>query len=444
MTLNLKNLGLYLLKNSPENFMLKNPLLLFFILFIFSSTASVAAPSQDNPDSTYDENIVSLQLYPAGDPLKEPVINLHSQQQLELSFDDLNTQYSNYFYTIIHCSSDWKTSQLSPMDYISGYLEGNITQYQFSFNTRTPYIHYSLLFPTTEMQPKLSGNYLLEVYLNNGGAKQIVLTRRFFVVEQTVTIAADVSLQPKNLQSSGKIQQIDLNCQVPGNLSDEPGQRYKVTIRQNQRWDNAKFDILPTSINLPQLNFDYPDGIFFNGGNEPRFFDMKSFDYLAQNIARIVKKENYYLVTLHTDFPRADNPFETYTNLHGNEMITAESGRNPATEGDYALVNFKLKTPEFKNNKVYILGALTGWTYNKLNQMNYNPALQQYEGQLLLKQGYYEYWYAVVKQGSNKGSITPIAGNHWETNNTYTIYVYYHNYMPEYDRLVGVQTTMSH
>ncbi|MBE0649857.1 MAG: DUF5103 domain-containing protein [Bacteroidales bacterium] len=424
--------------------MLKNLILFFTILLIFTNQASATTLGQENPDSTYDPNIVTVLLYPAGYPLNEPVINLNSNQQLQLSFDDLNSQYSDYHYTIIHCTSDWKTSQLSPMDYISGYLEGNISQYQFSFNTLTPYIHYNLLFPTEEMKPKISGNYLLEVYLNNGGEKQIILTRRFFVVEQSVTVNAKVSLQPIDLQSSGKIQQIDLNCQVPASLSDEAQQHYKIDIRQNQRWDNAKFNIHPTSLALPQLNFDYPNGIVFNGGNAPRFFDMKSYDYLAQNIAKIIRKENYYLVTLHTDYSRADKPFETYTNLHGNEMITTESDRNPSTEGDYALVNFRLKVPEFKNAKVYILGALTGWQFNSQNLMKYNPSSQEYEGQLLLKQGYYEYWYAIVTPGNPEGNVTTIEGNHWDTDNAYTIYVYYHNYTPEYDRLVGVQTIMSH
>jgi hypothetical protein len=424
--------------------MIKKSLFLFITFLIFFNQFLMADGSPDNQDSTFDQNIVSVLLYPAGKPLKQPVIELNSQQQLQLSFDDLNDQFSDYQYTIVHCTSDWKKTQLSPMDYISGYLEANIDQYQYSFNTRTPYIHYTLLFPSPEMRPKVSGNYLLEVYLNKGGEKQMILTRRFFVVEQLVNINAQVSRQPLDLQSSGKIQQVDLSCRVPNNLSDEPQQRYKITIRQNDRWDNAQINIHPTSVTLPTLNFNFPNGIVFNGGNEPRFFDMKSYDYLAQNIAQIVRKEDYYVVTLHTDFSRADNPFETYTNLHGKMQITAESDRNPATEGDYALVNFKLKVPEFPNAKVYILGALTDWQFTPENLMKYNPSRQEYEGQLLLKQGYYEYWYAVVKKGSTRGSITPIAGNFWETDNTYTVYVYYHNYMPEYDRLVGVQTILAH
>lgn len=424
--------------------MIKKSLYLFIFFLIFFNQFLMADSSSDYQNNTYDQNIVSVLLHPAGKPLKQPVIDLNSQQKLELSFDDLNDKYSDYQYTIIHCTSDWKKSQLSPIDYISGYLQGNITQYQYSFNTRTPYIHYSLMFPTSEMRPKISGNYILEVYLNSGGEKQLILTRRFFVVEQSVTVSAQVARQPLDLQNSGKIQQVNLSCRIPNNLSDEAQQRYKITIRQNDRWDNAQFNIHPTSVTLPILNFNFPNGIVFNGGNEPRYFDMKSYDYLAQNIAQIERKEDYYVVTLHTDYSRADTPFETYTNLHGKEQITAESDRNPATEGDYALVNFKLKTPQFKNEKVYILGALTDWQFNTQSLMKYNASLQEYEGQLLLKQGYYEYWYAVVKPGSQKGNTTPIAGNFWETNNTYTVYVYYHNYMPEYDRLVGVQTILAH
>ncbi len=424
--------------------MLKNLIFCLAFLLVFGNPLMAAISGQNNQDSTPDQNVVTVLFHPVGYPLKEPVINLNSGQQLQLSFDDLNDQYSNYHYTIIHCTSDWETSRLSPMDYISGYMEGNLNDYRFSFDTRTPYVHYTLLFPTDAMKPKISGNYLLEVYLDNGGEKQVILTRRFFVVEQSVSVNAKVSLQPYDLKSSARDQQIDVSCQVRGSLTDEAQQRYKIDIRQNQRWDNAKFNLHPTSVSLPQLNFDFPNGIVFHGGNAPRFFDMKSYDYLAQNIASIVRKEDYYLVTLHTDQPRAGQPFETYTNLHGNEMITAESDRNPDTEGDYALVNFKLKVPEFTDGKVYILGALSGWQYNDLNLMKYNSSLGEYEGQLLLKQGYYEYWYSLVKPGNPQGDITVIEGNHWDTNNTYTIYVYYHNYTPEYDRLVGLQTILSH
>lgn len=420
--------------------MLKNLFIFLFTSSFLLINLSAQAGVPGNQDGIYDPNIVSVQLYPVGEPLKEPVIELNSNQQLQLSFDDLSNQYDSYQYTWVHCTSDWQTSQINTEDYIQGFFSENITNYQFSFNTRAAYVHYKLVFPSKEMSPKLSGNYLLKVYRNENGHKQVVFTRRFFVVTPSVTVQAKESRDMINLSDNLKRQQITLSCSTPNTFSDNPQQRFKITIRQNRRWDNAKKDLHPSSVSPNNLYFDYPEGIVFNGGNEPRFFDMKSYWYLAQNIAKITPETNYYMVWLHNAFPRADQPYETYSNINGRELITARNDQNPATEGDYAIVTFTLKMPEIPSASVYILGQVTGWNYSDENKMQYNKKKQEYEGKLFLKQGYYEYWYAVVPNGQTQGSIVRVEGNHWETNNTYTIYVYYHNRMPEYDRLVGIQT----
>ncbi len=417
------------------------------ILFLFLSAGFLpfdVVAQVTNADRVYDNNIVSVLLYAKGDQLKAPVIKLGSQEQLTLSFDDLSNQQENYKYTLIHCTSDWKTSNLQPIDYLTGYLEGDITNYKFSFNTLTAYIHYQLNFPQPDMRPKLSGNYILKVYLDNDGDTNVLITRRFFVIEPLVTIAAKVPYYPKNLAYVGIKQQIDLICYTPDIFSAEPEQRFKVDIRQNGRWDNAYFNLHPTSVTPNELQYNFANGIVFNSGNEPRYFDMKSFWYQSEYIRKIIQLKNYYEVMLHTDYPRAGGQYETYQDIHGKMLIAARSDQNPNIEGDYAIVYFYLKMPEIKNAGVYILGQLTNWQLNDKNKMTYNPQQHQYEGNLLLKQGYYEYWYAVLPSGSRQANITPIEGSFWDTRNTYTIYVYYHNIMPEYDRLVGMQQINAH
>ncbi len=417
------------------------------ILFLFLSAGFLpfdVVAQVTNADRVYDNNIVSVLLYAKGNQLKAPVIKLGSQEQLTLSFDDLSNQQENYKYTLIHCTSDWKTSDLQPIDYLTGYLEGEITNYKFSFNTLTPYIHYQLNFPQPDMRPKLSGNYILKVYLDDGGDTNVLITRRFFVIEPLVTIAAKVPYYPKNLAYIKIKQQIDLVCYTPDIFSSEPEQRFKVNIRQNGRWDNAYFNLHPTSVTPNELQYNFANGIVFNSGNEPRYFDMKSFRYQSEYIRKIIQLKNYYEVMLHTDYPRAGGQYETYQDIHGKMLIAARSDQNPNTEGDYAIVYFYLKMPEIKNAGVYILGQLTNWQLNDKNKMTYNPQQHQYEGNLLLKQGYYEYWYAVLPSGSQQANITPIEGSFWDTRNTYTIYVYYHNIMPEYDRLVGMQQINAH
>ena len=419
-----------------------------FIFFLIISSYflpfDVTAQVTTNADRVYDDNIVNVLLYAKGDQLKAPVIELGSQEQLTLSFDDLSNQQETYKYTLIHCTSDWKTSDLQPIEYLTGYLEGDITNYKFSFNTLTAYIHYQLNFPKPEMRPKLSGNYILKVYLDNDGDTTVLITRRFFVIEPLVTIAAKVPYYPKNLAYDKIKQQIDFVSNTPDIFSAEPEQRFKVNIRQNDRWDNAYFNIHPTSVTPNELQYNFANGIVFNSGNEPRYFDMKSFWYQSGYIRKIIQLKNYYKVMLHTDYPRAGGQYETYKDIHGKMLITARSDQNSNIEGDYAIVYFSLKMPEIKNAGVYILGQLTNWQLSDKNKLTYNPQQHQYEGNLLLKQGYYEYWYAVLPAGSQQANITPIEGSFWDTRNTYTIYVYYHNIMPEYDRLVGMQQINAH
>jgi len=405
---------------------------------IFLLSNLLFAQKINNTDKIYDNNIVTVLLHAKGDQLSPAVMELNSDEKLELSFDDLSNKYYPFKYTFIHCTSDWKTSDLNPMDYIDGYFEGDINNYKFSFNTLTPYIHYHLIFPSDEMRPKLSGNYILKVYIDDGSGPQMMFTRRFFVVESKVKTVAQVALQPKDLNFIYKKQQIDLQIHTSNTFSDDPEQRFTVNIRQNGRWDNALMNLHPSSVTPNELYFDYPNGILFDGGNEPRFFDLKSFRYLSQSVQKITPENNYYKVILHTDYPRNKNSYETYQNIHGKKLITARNDQDPMLEGDYAKVNFSLKTAAFDNASVYIIGALTDWILKPEGKMIYQPARQQYEGQILLKQGYYEYWYVVVPAGSHKGDITQIEGDHWETRNDYTIYVYYHERTPEYDRLVDV------
>ena len=49
-----------------------------------------------------------------------PLFRLNDSFQLQ--FDDLYGDEANYYYQIVHCDYDWKKSQLSPAEYIQGFL----------------------------------------------------------------------------------------------------------------------------------------------------------------------------------------------------------------------------------------------------------------------------------------------------------------------------------
>jgi hypothetical protein len=111
-----------------------------------------------------------------------PAIDLNSNQQLNLQFDDMMPESDNYQFTFIHCSSDWKVSNLKPNEYLTGAMFENITNYTFSTTTFQVYTHYNVNFPSADMKPKLSGNYILKIF-RNFDENDLILTHRFMVVD---------------------------------------------------------------------------------------------------------------------------------------------------------------------------------------------------------------------------------------------------------------------
>lgn len=404
-------------------------------LSIFIITLSFA--EVQNKDLVYDDNIQTVLLYPPGDQLQPPVIKLNSSDKLLLSFDDLSADSYQFKYTFEHCTEDWQTSNLDQMDYLDGFFEEEITNYQFSLNAVPPYIHYQAVFPTRDMKIKISGNYILKVYLDNTDDENVIFTRRFYVVEPLVRVEATIPYYPKNLEFVRMKQQIDFKLVTPDLFNAEPEQRISVTIQQNGRWDNIKRGLKATSVMMNELNFNYRDGIVFEGGNQFRHFDMKSYYYQSMSIKEIINDPNGYIVVLHTDYPRAGKPYSFIEDINGRKLIKARKDQDTNIEGEYAEVEFYLKKPRIANASVFILGALNNWQLDNKSKLRYDSRYNMYRGKMFLKQGYYDYGFIVLPEGEKRGSISVLEGDHWETRNLYSFYVYYKEKVPEYDRLVG-------
>lgn len=412
-----------------------NFLILSFLVIIIANP--IMGQTIKNEDEIYDNNIQTVLLYQLGDQLTEPLIELNSGEKLKLEFDDLNTESYTFRYTVVHCNRNWQTSDLQPMDYLEGFTEGDITNYAFSLNAIPSYVHYQAVIPSGDMRIKLSGNYILKVYLDNDDDENVIFTRRFFVYEKLATVAADIPYYPKKLEYTQHKQQIDLTVHIPDLFNAQADQRIKVFIRQNGRWDNMKQDLAPTTVMSNRLDYNYPDGIVFDGGNQFRFFDMKSYYYRAPNIRQIIDGKNGYEVILHTDYVRDGKQYETYTDIHGMCLIKARNDQKTNIEGEYANVDFSLKAPRFLDADVYVIGELTNWQLNTRSKMVYNERRGIYVATLFLKQGYYNYKYVVLFHGKQVADVTSLEGDFWETRNLYRVYVYYRNIVPDFDRLIG-------
>ncbi len=386
----------------------------------------------------YKDYIQTVVAHELNEPLSYPIIELNRGQKLYIGFDDLSFDTRSYYFTVIHCSADWEPSDLFAMDYIEGFEENDIENYNNSFNTFQKYTHYGFTIPNENLNLKISGNYLVIVYEDNDLENRI-LTQRIAVVEQQVDITAVVK-KPSLPKYRGNCHEIDFEINTQNLEVVDPNSDIMPVVTQNNRHDNAIRHLNPQFVNNNILTYDYNDKNLFFGGNEFHHADLKSVRFKADQIDSIYFEKPFYHFQLVADPVRNYQRYSYEPDLNGKRLIKLENSENSNYEADYVFAHFKLpyRQAETKGN-VYIFGSLTNWTFDKKNMMKYNANEQAYEISLFLKQGYYNYEYVFVEDGSNYANENHIEGSHYQTETDYIIYVYFSNPSSQYDKLVGVK-----
>ena len=396
-------------------------------------------------DINYKDEVQTVLLHPKDFELDKPIIYLNNmKEQLHLQFDLLTDDAPYLYYTFVHCDNQWRPTDLPKNEYLNGYFQEEIDQFSFSVNTFVNYVHYDLLFPTIDMMPKISGNYLLVVTGEN--PNDIYFTRRFYVVHDISQIRAAVPRYPYDLNLGANKQEIDLEISYPDMFNSRADQYSNVTIQQNGRWDNAVFGLKPTYVYPEKLSYTNNPKTVFESGNQFLRINTSNFDNRPEKTRTVYREEDYYVVTLYADAKRSVHNYIDDEDLYGEKYIYLERDNlNAANEADYAMVDFFLQWPQYMIDKdVYIIGAITDWRLDENAKMEYNPQFHGYQKGLLLKQGYYDYMYAVKDNATGITSVAPVNGDFWETNNVYHIFVYLFDPIQNYDKLIGYTSIKSH
>lgn len=422
-----------------------------FLLFLSSLTNAKSVKYKGSTDDyfvpdylqfdniTYKKNIKTVLLSPESAELSFPIIALNSGERLELSFDDLDADRKTYNYTLIHCDANWNPTNWIYTEYIEGYHDEQITENKYSFNSIQRYTHYTLLFPSEGLRLKKSGNYILKVY-QDYDESNVVLTRRFMIYDKQVEVFGTATAATIINDRYTK-QQVNFTISNPAFEMNDPYQSLKVTVLQNQRYDNAITKLKPTYTKLGQLVYDYAEGNVFNAGNEFRYFEDRNFRAPNEKVNKYVfdekKQNNVYLIP---EEKRSYKRYSTQTDLNGKYVIRTLEGNDGASESDYAFVHFYLpEEEELKDADVYVFGALSDWKFLPEFKMKYDTAFAAYTAAPYLKQGYYNYEYMVVKSNQNTANESVYEGSHFETENDYYIFVYYQSFGTYYDQLIGYQ-----
>ena len=401
------------------------------LLLIFIFASATAQGIQTEIDPPY--NIKTISFVQNGSNVV-PIFELGDT--FTFQFDDLFGNEANYYFEVIHCDYNWKPTDIPKTDYITGFDNQRITDYSNSFNTLQVYSHYRLSFPnqfTTQL--RISGNYMLRI-LNED--KEAVLSRKFILYENHSTVAAQVK-RSRDVTNIDYKQNLDFAIVSNDIVFQTPTQNVKILLLQNGNFDTAIKNVPPQYTIGNQLVYKYNTETQFWGGNEFLYFENKDIRAASNNVGRVGANNDIYNSYLYTNPARANQIYTVYQDVNGNFVVKNINASNNEIEADYAWVYFTLSAPTFRSNSkdIYITGMFNNYSLSPEYKMDYNTEKGVFEKAVMIKQGFTNFQYTIADK---KGAIdyeNAIDGNFYQTENEYTILVYYKESTDRYQRVIG-------
>lgn len=415
------------------NFIRKLP----FAVLTFFCSCSMLSQAQ-NVERVYKPNISTVQLFQYGNQQAMPIYTLNSGDQIELGFDDMEGSLKSYYYTYVLCDYNWKPVDINPFDYIKGFTQNRISTYRYSSIAYTRYTHYQAILPERNSYPIKSGNYLLKVFLD-GDTSKLVFTKQMLVLDLKSAVAAAV-VQPFTPQYFSTHQRIRFTATVSGLNTFSAAQQVKAVVLQNNRWDIAQRDIAPTFVRGNSLEYNSENVAVFAAGKEWRWLDLRSFRLQSDRVDHANYNKSSTDIFLKTDIDRTPQRYVYFPDYNGMYNITTYESINPFWQGDYATVYFKFASPNgeaYPGKNIYLAGGFTDYALSDKWKMKFNEEKKIYEATAFLKQGYYNYTYISVDE-KNPADRIALEGNYWETENSYTVLIYYKSFTDRSDQLIGV------
>lgn len=385
---------------------------LAILLFLLPMTLSAE-------NRIYDSQIKSLQTVVNQDWLSPTIMRLYGNDHLHVSFDELSHDYHRYIYRLEHCEADWSSSEeLFDTDWLEGFNDNVIEDFEHSINTTVAYTHYQLTIPNDRCRLKMSGNYRLHVIDEDQGNE--ILTVEFMITEQAMNLSMAISTNT-DIDTNLSHQQVSFGLKY-GSLSvTDPQEQLQTVVMQNNREDNWRWNVRPSAVSQNGLEWKHRKELIFDGGNEYRKFEVLDPSHPTMGIDRISWDGEYFQAFPFTSEPRPNYLYDE--DADGSFYIRNSDNRENDITSDYVWVNYRLKSPYMTEGCIVIDGR---WTTEdpETYVMEYDEASKLYTTSILQKLGYYSYQYLWV---TDDGMTHPLSseGNFYQTENRYQVLVYY-------------------
>lgn len=386
--------------------------------------------------STSAQRFRSMKVMKEGDFMSCPTFRLGSDEHLIINFDEWSEDFSDLQYRLVHCGPDWKPSGLLESEYLDGFNIADIEDWAFSSNTFVHFVNYRIVIPNEDMDPLISGNYILQIF-ERENPDETIGEARFSVSEHSADIFGTVSTQTDRGLNT-EWQQLELKVSPTDVIIDDPYSRVRVDITQNNAPYTATTLLTPSRIEGKDIVYSHMPELIFKAGNEFRRFETIRTTYNDMHVDSMRFLSRNYHAWLTPDTERESKQYSYDQTQQGRFLIREYNSTDSDLGADYITVHFLLDTPEAVDADIYVEGEFTGFQHEDSNKMHYDYHRGAYLLEMPLKQGSYNYRYvAVPRRGSRKPDPSLIEGNKYETRNEYRVQVWYRPLGGRYDRLLS-------
>ena len=385
-------------------------------LFILSLLCPLALSAGNR---IYSPQIKSLQAVVNQDFLSPAVMRLHTDDILQIAFDELSHDYHRCAYTIERCEADWTPSEeMFESDWLEGFNAIVIDDHEQSVNTIIPYTHYQLQIPNSQCRLKMSGNYRLHII--DDESQQELACVEFMVTDQTMSLFMEASTNT-DIDHNISHQQLSISLNYNNHIVTNPQEQIRMVVRQNDREDNSRLHVSPSFIQANGLRWQHHQQLIFDAGNEYHKYEVLDPSHPTMGIDYINWDGEQYQVYPFINEPRPHYIYDE--DADGAFYIRNSDNRENDTASEYVWVNYRLKAPELPFGRIIIQGM---WTTEdpETYLMSYDETERLYTASILQKQGYYSYQYLWQDQDGHLQTLTS-EGNFYQTENRYQAYIYY-------------------
>ena len=393
----------------------------FFILLLLAAQTALAG------NTIFSPRVKSLTSIVNGDWLNRPVMVLGSADRMVVGFDELSHDNHRLVARLEHCEADWTVSEgIFESDWLDGFNDQPIDNYQNSINTTVLYTHYELTIPNERWRLRMSGNYRLTVNDEDEGGETL-LKVEFYVVENSVDVGLAVTTNT-DIDHNQTHQQVAMTVNYNGLRVTHLDEQLHTVVMQNWREATARHDVEPNFINGQGLRWEHNRGLIFDAGNEYHKFEVLDVSHATMGLDRIEWDGHNYQA-----YPYPATVSRNYlTDVDADGAFCIRNSERSESDYtcDYVWVNYELQAPYC--GALFLDGHWATDSRRDNYRMRYDGARGVYYTALLQKQGYYSYQYV-----DEKGAVAQPEGNYFQTENRYQALVYYKETGGRTWRLVG-------